>query len=349
VAAVQSDRYGELGAHVSSRLNLSLVGRDASDPFSDRRYVFLKPAADWAVSDRFSVNARPDYDGLYTYSANWDVRNDTRLMLSRYVGISQLELAHALDDGMQLDLSITRDPQRGTRYAQTLSGLFTRGHPVSWTASVLEAASRIGYRLDAATEAIPGLSMHVQVYNDPTRGPFGIGNGTTFQLSLVADFAVTSSGLARGSFNAAAARQGGISGKVTGQLPDGVSWEDLAGVRLLVDGRPLGQLDARGHYLVSGLAPGVYRLQMDTENLPIDLQPPAMHPLVEVRSGATTRADFTMQLRLGLAGKVTDASGQPVAAALVRIWDESGQLVSSVHSNTLGFYRVDQLAPACTV
>jgi hypothetical protein len=345
VAAVQSDRYGELGAHLSARLNVSLVGRDASDPFADRRYVFVKPAADWAMTDRFSVSARPDYNGLYTYAANWDVRNDTRVMLTRYVGISQLELAHALDGGLQLDLSVTRDPQRGTRYAQTLSGLWTRGHPVSWTASVLESTSRIGYLLDAATEAIPGLSMHVQLYNDPTRGPSGSGSGTTFQLSLVADFAVTPSGLARGSFNAAAARRGGISGKVTGQLPEGVRWADLAGVRVLVDGRPAGQLDARGHYLVSDLAPGVYRLQMDPENLPIDLQPPGRQPLVEVRSGATTRADFAMQLRLGMAGKLIDANGRPMASAVVRVLDADGRLVTSVRSNTLGYYRVDQLAP----
>lgn len=345
VAAVQSDRYGELGAHLTSRLNVSLVGRDASDPFADRRYVFVKPAADWAVSDRFSISARPDYNGLYTYAANWDVRNDTRLMLTRYVGVTQLELAHALDGGLQLDLSVTRDPQRGIRYAQTLSGLWTRGHPVSWTASVLESTSRLGYLLDAATEAVPGLSMHVQLYNDPTRGPAGIGNGTTFQLSLVADFAVTPSGLARGSFNAAAARRGGISGKVAGQLPEGVRWADLAGVRVLVDGRPAGQLDARGHYLVSDLAPGVYRLQMDPEHLPIDLQPPARQPLVEVRSGATTRADFTMQLRLGMAGKLTGASGRAIGSAVVRVLDANGQLVASVHSNALGYYRVDQLAP----
>ncbi|HEX5307138.1 MAG TPA: carboxypeptidase regulatory-like domain-containing protein, partial [Dyella sp.] len=298
-----------------------------------------------AVSDRFSVSARPDYNGLYTYAVNWDVRNDTRVMLTRYVGISQLELTHALDGGLQLDLSVSRDPQRGTRYAQTLSGLWTRGHPVSWTASVLESTSRVGYLLDAATEAVPGLSMHVQLYNDPTRGPSGIGSGTTFQLSLVADFAVTPSGLARGSFDATAARRGGISGKVTGQLPEGVSWADLTGVRVLVDGRPVGQLDARGHYLVSDLAPGVYRLQMDAENLPIDLQPPTRQPLVEVRSGAITRADFAMQLRLGMAGKLTDANGLPIASAVVRVLGADGRLVTSVLSNKLGYYRVDQLPP----
>ncbi|MBU6246347.1 MAG: carboxypeptidase regulatory-like domain-containing protein [Xanthomonadaceae bacterium] len=345
VAAVQSDRYGELGARISPRLNVSLVGRDATDPFSAHRYVFVRPAVDWSVTDRFSVGARPDYNGQYTYAASWDVRNDIRLMLSRYVGISQLELTHALDDGLQVDLSVTRDPQRGTRFAQTLSGLWTGGHPFSWTASLLEGSSRIGYLLDAATEAIPGLSMHVQVYNDPTRGPSGIGSGTTLQLSLVADFAVTPSGLARGAFSATVARRGGISGKVTGDLPEGVHWSDLAGVRVLVDGRPVGQLDARGHYLVSDLAPGVYRLQMDTEKLPIDLQPPSKQPLVEVRAGATTRADFAMQLRVGMAGRLTDGAGKPLAGAVVRVLDASGQLVTSVYSNALGYFRVDQLAP----
>ncbi|MHB1272888.1 MAG: MSCRAMM family protein [Rhodanobacter sp.] len=345
VSALQSDRYGEFGAHVTTHLDVSLVGRDATDPFTDQHYRFVKPAVNWAVTDRFSVNARPDYNGSYIYAANWNVRNDTQLMLSRYVGISQLELVHALPNGMQLDLAATHDPLRGMRYSQTVSGLWTHAHPLTWSAGLLEGNRRIGYLLDAAMETLPGLSVHMQLYDDPTSNPGGINNGTTFQLSLVADFAVTSSGLARGNYSARAARRGAISGKVTGQLPDDVKWSDLAGIEVLIDGKPLGTLDGNGHYLVSDLPPGVYQLQMDSEKLPIDLLPPARHPLVEVRAGATTRADFAMLLRLGFAGRITRADGSHPGGIKVVAVDGNGNIVGSSSTDARGYYRIDQLPP----
>jgi len=343
LAATQSDRYGELGTHLSSRLDVSLVGRDAHDPFSGTRYRFIKPAANWSVTDHFNINARPDYNGSYTYAANWAVQPDTQITLSRYVGIDQIELTHVLPDGMQLDLAATRDPTLGTRYSQTLRGLWAHAHPFSWSAGLLEGSSRIGYLLDAAMETIPGLSVHMQLYNDPVNK--GISSGTTFQLSLVADFAVTSSGLARGNYSARAARRGAISGKVTGELPDDVKLSDLAGIEVLIDGKPLGTLDGNGHYLVGDLPPGVYQLQMDSEKLPIDLLPPARHPLVEVRAGATTRADFAMLLRLGFAGRITRADGSHPGGIKVVAVDSNGNIAGSSSTDVRGYYRIDQLPP----
>ena len=343
VDTVQSDRYGEFGGHITAHLDLSLVGRDASDPFSGRRYRFIKPAVNWAVNDRFNLSARPDYNGSYTYAANWAVRDDTRVMLSRYVGISQLELVHALPHDMQLDLAATHDAARGMRYSQTLSGLWAHAHPLSWSAGLLEGSRRIGYLLDAAVETIPGLSVHMQLYDDPVNRY--LGGGATLQLSIVADFAVTSSGLARGSFSALAARRGSISGRVTGELPADVKWSDLAGIQVLLDGKPRGTLDSNGHYLVNDLPPGIYQLQMDSEKLPIDLLPPAKHPLVEVRSGATTRADFAMRLVLGFAGRVVDAQGQPRGDATVSAIDAQGHVAATTRTDVRGYYRIDQLPP----
>lgn len=337
----QTDRYAEFGRHIDPRLDISLVGRDVHDPASGNNYRYLKPAFNWRPTDSFSISARPDYSGRYAYAANWAVRADTRLSVSRYAGISQVDLARTLPYGLQLDLAATRDPRLGTRYSQVLSGTWARSRPVIWSAGALEGNGRLGYLLDAAMEAIPGLSVHMQLYDDPiNRGATG---GPILQFSMVADFAVTPSGLARGSYSTQATRRGAISGKLIGELPQNVKLSDLAGVMVLVDGKPLGRLDGSGHYLVSDLAPGIYRLQLDSENLPIDLMPPEKRPLVEVRSGATTRADFAMQLRLGFAGRVTAVDGSPRAGLRVTATNAQGRIVATTQTDARGYYRLDQL------
>lgn len=343
VDSMQSVRYGEFGVHVSPSLDVSLVGGDSHDAIDGQNFRYLKPAVNWRVTDNFSLSARPDYDGSYDYSANWAVSSATRVTLSRYDGITQLDMLHLLSDGLQLDLAATQEPILGTRYSQTLSGMWASAHALSWSVGLLEANSRIGYLLDAAMETIPGLSVHMQAYNDPLN--HGVNGGTIFQLSVVADFAVTPSGLARGGYSAQAIRRGAISGKVFGDLPDNVKLSDLAGVEVLVDGKPSGTLDSRGHYLVNNLSPGVHLLELDSDKLPIDLMPPAEHPLVEVRAGATTRADFALSLRLGFAGCVKKIDGEPAVDVPVIAIDAHGQVVAIVKTDSLGYYRVDQLRP----
>ncbi|MGA0588373.1 carboxypeptidase regulatory-like domain-containing protein [Dyella sp. KRB-257] len=340
---IQSDRYGELGAQLTPKLDVSLVGRDATDPYLAAHYRFVRPAVSWRPTDQLNFSARPDYNGAYTYTAYWAASTQTRFNLSRYAGVSQLELTHAMQHGMQLDVAATRDPRLGTRYSQTLSGLWRNSHPVSWSVGLLEGSGRIGYLLDGAMETIPGLSVHAQLYNDPVFRSFG--GGPTFQLSIVADFAVTPSGLARGSYSPLYMRQGAVSGRLDGELPANVHRSDLAGVTVLVDGAPHGTVDSGGRYLVSGLAPGVYQLKLDSEFLPIDLQPPEHQPWVEVRAGATTRADFVLQLRLGFAGRITRHDGRPAAGVEVLVMNAKGEIAGRAVTNPRGYYRIDELPP----
>jgi hypothetical protein len=64
---------------------------------------------------------------------------------------------------------------------------------------------------------------------------------------------------------------------------------------------------------------------------------------VEVRAGATTRADFHLELRLGCGGRVLGYGdlGELAVAAL----DATGKLVARVELNRNGFFRIDGLRP----
>ncbi len=343
IDTVTSNRYGELGLHVNPRLDLSLVGSDSDDPVTGSRYRFVKPAISWRVTDRFNFSARPDFNGSYDLTADWVADRNTQVALSRYAGMSQIDITRSLPRELRLDLTATHVPLLGTRYAQTLSGMTLNAHPVTWSAGLLEGNQHIGYLLGAAMQAIPGLSLQAQIYNDPLAR--GINGGTIVQLSLVADFAVTSSGLAASNYSPQAVRRGSISGRVTGTLPDHATWADLAGAEVLVDGKPIGTLDRDAHYFVGNLTPGIHQIQLDTGKIPIDLVPVKPSLLVEVRAGATTRADIALTLQLGCAGRVYSKDGRPMQGATIVALDPRGHVVGNAKTGPLGFYRIDGLPP----
>ena len=338
------DRYATLNWNAQADLGLSLSGRDAYDPTLDQNVRFLKPGFSWRPYASLGLSAMPDYFGNYAWNASWLPDAHDQVSLSRYSGVNQAQWQHSFRDGYSTTLAATHDGYLGTRYSALLSGLWRGPRPILWTAGLLQGRGRFGYLLDAAVEAIPGLSAHLQVQNDPLNAAIpGVG-GLLVQFVLVADFAVTPSGLTRGSMGSYAARVGVIAGRVSGELPANVHWSDLAGVPLLVDGRPRGKLDRDGHYLIPNLAPGVYRVQLDAEHMPIDLVPDTAAPWVQVRAGVTTTADFHVSLRLGFAGRVT-RDGQPLANVAIEILDAQGKAVKTLSSDQWGYYRVDDLPP----
>ena len=338
------DRYATLGWNATPDLGLNLSGRDAYDPIFGQRIRFVKPGFSWRPFDSLGVSAQPDYFGNYAWNANWLPGPRDQVSLSRYSGVSQEQWQHSFSDGYGSTLSATHDGYLGTRYSALLSGLWRGPRPVLWTAGVLQGRGHFGYLLDAAVEAIPGLSAHLQVQNDPLIAAQPGQNGLLVQFVLVADFAVTPSGLVRGGMDSYAARQGSIAGRVSGKLPANVHWSDLAGVPLLVDGRPHGRLDADGHYLIADLPPGVYRVQLDAEHLPIDLVPDRKAPWVQVRAGVTTTANFHISLQLGFAGRITRGT-TPLANAPIEILDARGNIVQRTDSDAWGYYRIDGLMP----
>ena len=344
IGAPSDDRYAVVGWHATQSLDLTLTGRDVNDPVLGNRYRFVKPGFGWRPFDSLSLSAQPDYFGSYAYNLSWLPDARDQISLSRYSGVSEAQWQRSLSEGYSTTLSATRDGILGTRYSALLSGLWAGPRPILWSAGLLRGRGHFGYLLDAAVEAVPGLSAHLQLLNDPLSRSIPGAGGTLIQFVLVADFAVTPSGLTRGAYSAYAARVGAISGRVDGELPANVRWADLKGVPLLVNGRPRGKLDSDGHYLISNLPPGVYQVQLDAEHMPIDLVPSKASPWVEVRAGVTTTADFHVMLRLGFAGRVTRA-GTPLPGAAVEVLDAKGDVAAKTTTDTWGYYRVDALPP----
>jgi hypothetical protein len=333
------NRRAEAGRTFGDQLRVSLIHSDISgDAYGDIRYT--KPAVTWRPTPRFSLGARPEYDGRYSYDAQWAVRRGTRLSASRYADISQVALDQDLGSRSRLQFTAQRDTELGNRYTATFNRYEGGRAHLAWAAGVLGGEGRTGFLAEASAELRPGLSARLTALRDPLHAS----DGTVIGFSIVADFAVTGAGLARGGVNQGYEREGGVSGIV--ERPAGARADfDLSGIPVLVDGHVRTRTEEGGHYHVQNLDPGVHRVELDNEGLPIELAVHEAPRRVEVRAGSLTRVDFGLELRLGLAGQVRGADGKPAVDIDVLVVDATGAIRARARSNTNGYYRLDGLPP----
>lgn len=340
----RDDYNAEAGWTFGSSLRASLVGRHYRDSTSEP-VDFVKPALAWQPNPNIGVSARPDFEGRYTFYASWAPLPDWRVAVTRYNPRTDLEIEHRYAQGYGVRAMLTEDSKLGRRAALVADGWGIGGRRIGWSAGLLAGEGRVGYLLDAAGEIYPGLSLHAQYLDDPLMHNAQPDPGAVLTLALVADFAITPSGLARGSFRPELLNVGGISGRIA--IPGGAfDAERVVGTGILVDGRIRGEVDANGRFYLADLAPGVYTLELDTEKLPLEYQPSNRARRVEVKAGAVTRIDFPVTLSLGIAGRVSDGAGHGYANAPVSVVDEAGRTVAETHSDAWGYYRVDGLPPA---
>jgi len=343
-AAPREDYNAEAGWMFGSTLRASLVGRHYRDSSSEP-VDFVKPALAWQPNPTVGVSARPDFDGHYTFYANWAPRPDWRVAVTRYNPRTDLEVEHRYARGYGIRAMLTEDSQLGHRAAVVADGWGIGGRRIGWSAGVLAGEGRVGFLLDAAGEIYPGLSLHAQYLDDPLMRNTQPDPGAVLTVALVADFAITPSGIARGSFRPELLNVGGISGHI--DVPDtAFEASRVRGTGILVDGRIRGEVDSNGRFYLSDLAPGIYTLELDTEKLPLEYQPSNRARRVEVKAGAVTRIDFPVSLSLGIAGRVTDAAGRPSANAPIAVTDATGKVLAETHTDGWGYYRVDGLPPA---
>jgi hypothetical protein len=328
----------EAGRTVGTDLRVSLIHANATvTGAEDIEYTL--PAVSWRPLRNLQLSARPEFDGRYSYDAQWGVRRGTRLSATRYGNLSQIGVDQTLGQTSRLAVMAQRDSDRGNR----ISAIFQRYQPgvsgLAWSAGLLHGEGRSGFIADASMELRPGLSARLQAVRDP----LAPANGTVVGLSVIADFAVTGAGLARGGANLGQVRDGGVSGVIgSGRSAGGV---DLSDVPILVDGHVRARSDADGRFHVPNLAPGVHRVELDSEGLPIEFSVHEAPRRVEVRAGSLTRVDFTLDLRLGLAGQLRGPDGKALGEVDIHIVDAEQSIQGRARSNAYGYYRIDGIAP----
>ena len=334
------ERYAETGWR-GERWSLSLLGRDYDTGGELGHVQYVKPGIDWYPTAGLYLSARPDLTGNYQYNVNWSITN--RLRAGAYLSFE--------GDRYELEWQLSKRWRALAGHTEFLgrsreSLLFTRDRhgadDLGLTFAALESEGEFGYLAAVDATPFPGITLRLQARDDPLSRDIG----PVLQLSFIADFVVTSDGLTGNRFRRNLGDIGGISGSL--RLPagaaDGTDF-GAAGAAVRVDGQRRAKVDRNGRFNVEGLVPGVYRIDIDEGQLPIEMHLDRRELWVEVRAGVVTSVEFPLALRVGFGGRVLGAGGAPRAAQSLVVEDAHGLAVAQAQTDAWGYYRVDGLAP----
>ncbi len=342
--------FGEIGyrgtlfrsrASGASRLDLSLIGRSVESPSG--RDEFVLPAISWRPTGPLYLRARPDACGDYRYDLSYRFAASGRFALTVEQRASA-SLSFRPAQRYRFSLGSDFGDDNPDRYSAILRRFGSGWRRTSWTAGALYGGDQAGFLAGLTMAVVPGILGRVEIESDPLiLGPDGEPDRRIL-FGLTADLA-----FARGRFVPArslAVRddRGAIAGRVRIDAPDGFPDYPLEKLEVLLEGLPASQTKTGGSYFVGDLEAGLYRVELDRENLPIELTPERVSFVVEVAPAAITRLDFVVKPEFGLAGQVTDAAGGRLPGIRVEILDAGGRTLKSVASDRFGLFRIDGLA-----
>lgn len=335
------DVFAEVGYRFNREWRVSLVGRDFRD--DQRDFDYLLPAFDWRPRENLLLSARPDFDGDYTAQSYWQINRKNSLNALYNENESSVQWLHNVNNSDSLSLQALDREDLGQRvaaiYRRNSGGLRHLG----WALGVLAGEGQAGYLAQADYEFIPGLRARGEVFRDPYSGVNGRAD-TVASLSVVANFSLAGGRLTRGHFRRQLLDSGSLNGAIA--VPESFGGRfDLSGVAIMVNGQERARSEDGGRFSIPYLAPGIYRIRMDLDGLPLELQPIQSTFWVEVAAGAASFVSFETEVLLGFAGQVTTEAGCPVGRAALVVRSDQGEVVRQLKTSDFGFYRVDGLHP----
>jgi len=133
-------------------------------------------------------------------------------------------------------------------------------------------------------------------------------------------------------------------GTIAGTLNTGSDECDLEHVSVLINGANY-KVPVQGcTFYLEKVTPGVHRVSLDGEFLPIELVPDTKSYVVEVAASSVTRIDFDMQAKYSAAGRVTDTQGRPALEQKVLLKNSDGVVMMQTYTDQFGYFRVDSLS-----
>jgi Carboxypeptidase regulatory-like domain len=341
-----------------SDLWLGLRGRytdaDSDDAYyddgvsgSESNEAFLLPGASWAPNPRLDLRAWPNSTGDYRIDARYRLTSNSLMSYSYEDQRQTAEFSHFRSSGVEyyarLDTESSSDARMegGARFS-----LDSDNRSYFQAALIATDAGKTGYLFTAEKTMYPGFYASLEFRDEPGwAGELSdtIDDTRLVQLRVTADLSVAGRRIVPADTLVNYQTTGAFAGAV--RVDGAAAPVNFDGVTLIVDGKAHTVPSRDGRFYVGNLRPGVYRVRLSEESLPIELTPGVDSYWVKVAHGAVTRVDFSADVRYGAAGRIEDRNGAPLIDVLLRVRNAEGQEVAQVHTDAFGLYRVDGLAP----
>ncbi|NBD37528.1 MAG: hypothetical protein GVY10_03045 [Verrucomicrobia bacterium] len=331
------DHYGELAYALNHRMEVSMIGRTYREP--GREVSFILPATRLRLREGMTLRSRPDIDGDYVHSLSWRINPQNRLFLRRDSLTTQATYNHDWSRRWRTSVSVSHDEILD----RTLVDIWQDWRsmdPYGWfvRAGLSANEENLGWRLQSGRELLPGLRFFVEGGRSPDRA-FSRGRETYLEVALSWDLGYTGSGFTRGgTFRAAS---GSVGGSLRG-IPPGY---DVGEVGIRLNGYRRGVTDRDGRFHVSSVRPGIYKVEIDRENLPVAISLEKDRFWVEVAEGAVTPVVFEVQLAFGISGRIGPERMTAEAPLRVRARDAQGDVAGVVPVHANGIWRLGGVEP----
>lgn len=335
----------EVKYNFGNRLDLGFIARSRQSESDSANYIL--PTFSARPFSSLFLSGRPDFEGRYLFNAFYQPTWATRLSFNTYGDNYISDFSYKFSNNYQMSLGSEFGGNDAARYTARIGYSPNDFRAFSWNVGLgVTADGQIGPVAGASMQVLPGLLGRIEYQGIPSRslsylGGFG---DDRLSISLVSD-------LSFGGGRIAPAWSGGVNkerGAISGQLAVGRSGKnfDLSGSNVLVynnRNQLMGsaKTDSTGGFMVGNLPEGTYVVELEPDELPVELSVPKTSIIAQVANSAVTRLDFPVRIEYGLAGKITDVAGQPLAQVRVELNNLEGARVISAVTDQFGLYRLD--------
>jgi hypothetical protein len=333
----------ELRYRFSNNLNLGFLARNRQDAGSSAAYIL--PTFSFRPFSTVSMSGRPDIDGRYLLNAFYQPNDLTRLSFNSYGDSYISDLTYNVSRNYQLsfgsELGGNLAPRYSLGFGRNPNGL----DQLSWNVGLAFRDGDVGPIAGASMQVLPGLFGRIEYQGIPsrTRGNFGGFGDDRLSLTLVSDLSFARGRVAPASYTGISKERGAIAGRL---VVKGEAGFDLAGSNVRVynnRNQNVGgtRTDNQGNFFVGNLPEGNYVVELEPDELPVELSVPKTSLVVQVANSAVTKLDFPVTQEYGVAGRITDVSGQPIERVRVELVTTAGVRAMSAMSDQFGLYRMD--------
>ena len=335
--------YAEISYDTHNNLELGLIANTHRSTTHHAKYV--RPFAIWQPFFGLSLSLKPMTTGKYRFQSDYALSADTRLSASVHDDLYSANIFRNLSQHTSLSLGVTGDLDEGeTRYSAIFNYTGDIKTGTRFRAGVFVERDQIGYLLAADKYILPGIRAEIQYQSHPWDFGEEEHNQQMLLFQISSAFTYTQNRLIPTSGYETFKNRGAIAGKIVRRDAQKSSNDHLSNIAIIINhGERTTKTDMAGNFYVGNLKKGIYTVQLDVENLPIELVPERTEFTVEVGRNTTTKVDFVVRPEYGIAGRITDHTGNALQGTRIELLDAGGNVIKTALTDQFGLYRIDGL------